>query len=514
MVYRWVVFGVFSFFVVLGGVVALIYAYQSSGLNGVVFSLESGFYDEEIELEINPDGTLLMQPIDIKYNMNGDDLEETSVPYDEKIKLNIPDEGYNLYTITAYACKEGGECTEPQTATYVLGKNLGEDVTTDIININSSQKNLYDYDIGIMVGGRTYDENFASGNINAKGNYNNRGKEWMRSAFVTGFNPGGSIIWEQEGYIGISGGSSSEYDVKSIKVSMELQDGNTKTFRLRSGSQDRDMGNIRSSIVDRLAEESAFDGRTGTKRVVVFLNGNYYGLFDMQETFSEQNLAQKFQLSKSKNVKRVSGSEIDVFAAFDIKDEYWEDLDSVENRDRIEELIDMNDYLKYFAIFILTNNTDWPMNNFTVWRYEKGKMRDNKYEDGRIRFLIRDTDIIYHLDDNANWFEGANGDIFQQIMDNEYRGAGSSFRKVMESEYYRQKFVDLLRDLIDGPFATENVLKIVDEEKSKIEHQIKLFYSDDEYEVWGRQIDLLKAAVSMREEQIRADVDRYFGVEL
>ena len=513
---RWIVVGVIGVLAVAGMVVALVYTLQSLGLRGVSFSAESGFYERDIDLEIKPDGWFLTQPISIKYNMNGDDLENTNDLYSGAIKLEVPEEGYKLYTITVTACKKDNECTEPEVATYVLGKNLDEDVTIDIVNINSSQHNLYDYNEGIMVGGRTYDENEAVGAGGfIEGNYNNRGKGWMRDAFITRFNTGGEVIWNQGARIGISGGTSSSYAVKSLKVSIVPQDGgNPMTFRLRSGSQDQFSGNVRSSVVDRLAEESGFDGRTGSKRMVVFLNGDYYGIFDMQTTFSEQNLLQRFNLSKEKNIKRVSSSEKDVFGAFKIEEEYWDGLDSEENRKRIEEMVDMDDYLEYYAISILVNNTDWPTNNFAAWRFKNNGKTDNKYEDGRIRFLIRDTDLIYYTEGNIDWFDGAIGDIFQSMMDNENRGNSSSFRQVMSSKYYSQRFIELLRELINGPFATENVLRIIDEEAAKIEHQVKLFSSAEEYEEWKDQIELMRKAASGREGQMRWNVKEYFDTEL
>lgn len=514
---RWIVFGVIGVFGVFGVVAGLIYSYLSLGLEGVTFSLESGFYNDDVYLEIKPRGTLLAQPIAIKYNMNGDDLEDTSELYNGSIKLEVPEEGYTLYTITAVACKGDEECTDSEVATYVLGKDLDEDVTIDIVNINSSQKNLYDYDIGIMVGGRTYDENETVDNRGyIGGNYNNRGKGWMREAYITRFDTGGGLVWDQNVYMGISGGTSAAFDVKSIKISMNTQDeeNNLETFRLRSGSQDQFSGNIRSSVVNRLVEESRFDGGAGSRRMVVFLNGEYYGIFDLQNSFSERNLSKKFGLTKKKNIEKNRGSEKSVFESFGIDEWYWDDLDLSENRARIEELIDTDNYLKYYAIFILVNNTDWPMNNFEAWRYNNGEPIINKYEDGRIRFLIRDTDLVYYTDGNIEWFKSAIGDIFEYLMENKYNGNGSSFRKVMESKYYRQEFIDLLRELLDGPFATENVLKIIDEEAAKIEHQVKLFSFEEGHKAWVEQIELMKKAVSKRENEIRADVKKYFDIEL
>lgn len=516
--YRWIIFGGFSALIIIGVAVGLlIYTTQSFGLEGVSFSVESGFYENDIDLKIGPDGVFLTQPITVKYNMNGDDLGSTSELYNGSIKLEVPEEGYKLYTVTANACKENGECTDPEVVTYVLGKNLDEDVTIDIVNINSSQRNLYDYDTGIMVGGRTYDENEAvrsEGYIG--GNYNNRGKGWMRDAYITRFDTSGELVWDQGAYIGISGGTSSAYDVKSIKVSMYSQEdkGNAETFRLRSGSQDQFSGNIRSSVISRLVDESHFDGGTGSRRMVVFLNGEYYGIFDLQNSFSEQNLVEKFGLTKKKNVEKNRGSERGVFESFGINKEHWDNLGLSENRRRLEELIDMEDYLKYYAILILANNTDWPMNNFEAWRYRNGDPLTNRYEDGRIRFLIRDTDLIYYTEGNIGWFEGAIGDIFVFLMEEKYNGVGSSFNKVMESECYRQEFIELLRELINGPFATENVLKIIDEEAAKIEHQVKLFSSEEEYNEWVKQIELMQKAVLKRENEIKSDVQKYLKVKI
>lgn len=519
-IYKWTILSVFGGLMIVGVIIGLLICITSPfELRGVSFNVESGFYDESIDLEIETDGGFWSQPSIVKYNLNGDDLENTGELFNESIKLEVPEEGYKLYTVTAKACKENGECTDSEVATYVLGKNLVEDITIDIVSINSSQKNLYDYDTGIMVGGRTYDENSANGGMGfIGGNYSNRGKKWMRKAYIVRFNDNGQKIWDQDAYLGISGGTSAAYGVKSLKIVMASkgEDGNNEeTFRLRSGSQDQFSANIRSSVVDRLAEQCGFDGRTGTDRIVVFLNGEYYGLFDMQTTFSEHNLLQKFELGDEKKIKKFRGSEKSVFEAFGLDESYWENLDSSENRERLEKEIDIDDYLMYYAIFILTNNTDWPMNNFEAWKYKDvDNAQHNKYEDGRIRFLIRDTDLVYYTEGNIGWFEGAIGDIFVFLMEEKYNGARSSFKKVMESEDYRERFIDLLREYLDGPFATENILRIIDEEAAKIEHQVKLFSSKEEYNEWTKQIELMRKAVSKREGEIKVDVQKYFGVKL
>lgn len=512
--YCWLIIGMVLLCCAIA-IFALIYALNSFGLMGVSFSEKNGFYSSDLYISIKPEGFLLVNEPVIKYNLDGDDLFDSGEWFDGTIKLEVPENGYQLYTITAFACTNDDSCTDPQTATYVLGKNLSEDVTIDIVNVNSSKKSLYDYGTGIMVGGRTYDENFveSSGGYVA-GNYNNRGKKWMRKAFITRFDVDGEVIWDQDAYIGISGFTSSSNSIKSLKVTMSSEDGTEgKTVRLRSGNQDQFSGNIRSSIVDRLAEESKYSGSAGTRRMAVFLNGQYYGIFDLQDTFSEQNLAKKFNLEKANKIEKHSGTEKSVFNVFGITSDVWENLNLNVNRSRLEELIDMDDYLDYYTFFILVNNTDWPMNNFEAWRYRDDSV-GNKYADGRLRFLIRDTDLIYYTEGNINWFDGAVGDIFADLMENKHNGNGSSFSKVMASEYYRQKFINMVKELLEGPFKTENVLKIIDEEAEKIEHQVKLFSTEEEYEDWVGQIELMKKAASERENKVKADIQKYFGVKI
>ena len=128
--------------------------------------------------------------------------------------------------------------------------------------------------------------------------------------------------------------------------------------------------------------------------------------------------------------------------------------------------------------------------------------------------MIRDTDLVYYTEGNTNWFDGAVGDIFEDFMKNEHNGKDSSFRKVMASDYYRQKFINMVKEWLEGPFKTENVLKIIDEEAEKIEHQVKLFSTEEEYEDWVGQIELMKKAASERENKVKADIQKYFGVKL
>ena len=504
------VFFLFLFFVAIIGLI-VVFIVRYSGFGEIIFSHKNGFYDEDIIVKIDVADKIFGKRGSIQYNMNGDDLNDTYELYKNGIKLSKPDKGYELYSITARVCYKEG-CSDRKVGTYVLGDDLKNDITIDVININSSQKNLYDYYTGIMVGGRTFDLNEQSASLDdwyVGGNYNNRGKKWMRDAYINMFDTSGGEIWDQDCFIEVSGGTSASYAVKSLKVTLPLQEQNKNgdfvTFRLRSGSQDQFTGNIRSSIVSRLVEQSRFDIGTTTKRVVVFLNGDYYGIFDMQQNFSDAYLMEKYGLEKKKYLKKARGSEKGVLGSLGVSEDLWENLNTAEARTSLEEKVDMDNYLKYYATQILINNTDWPMNNYEAWKYD-GKKNDEYGKDGKVRFLLYDTDLVYYTEGNIEWFDGAIGDIFDYLMEGKYNGSDSTFRKVMDSDYYRDKFINLVESLLDGVYSSENVLMIVNEEAEKIEHQVRLFSNEDEYLKWMNDIELLKKAASEREGSLREKI--------
>ncbi len=509
-----------SFLIVIAAVASTFISFPVP-YEGFDFNLASGFYSEDIAVEIETKGSSLAENPTIKYNMDGDSMEESSTDYNGPIALTVPETGYKLYTITAEACSSEGKCFEPKVATYILGKDLSSDVTLDVISLNSPKKGLYDYEIGILVPGIMYDQNKNSGAAYIEGNYNQRGKKWERDAHLTMLSKNGDVLINQPVLIETSGGTSSAYEIKSLKISRysdglkfpikynEEESTELDSFRIRAGGQDQYTGNVRSSVVSRLAEESGFDGYSKTKRAVVFLNGEYYGLFDIQQNFSDLYLATKYGLPNEKNVKKAKGAEASVLKNLGCT--ITSEL--VRNREELEKQIDIDNYLTYYALEILWNNTDWPMNSFEGWKYA-GIMDENKYTDGRIRFLVYDTDLVYYIKGNAEYFYGATGDNFAAIMEDYGRGDNNAFRIIMKSDYYRNKFLGILKNLMSTSFETNNVLRIIDEEANKIEHQVKVFSSDKEYQEWKNWIALMKKAASERNAVVRADVRKYFGVDL
>lgn len=305
--------------------------------DAVRFNLESGYYTETISVSLKKDPKFPWSA-EIYYTLDGNDPTIESARYRGRILLE-PDEELQVYPLKVVVYYRG-EYSDIFERTYIIGDGF-DFCGMEIVSITSDSANLYDYETGILVPGKTYDDNVSAGVEGyVSGNYNQRSEEWIRNAHMTVLNSDGYVEMEQRVGLGVSGWTSASMEVKSLKlyanyfgnisdqkfvINYEFDKGKeSRTYSfvdeyasicLRAGSQDRVNGNIRSAIVSRLAQESGFDGCTDTKRCIVFLNGEFYGIFDIQQNYSNSHLAKRFGLEYSEFIEKNKGKEGNVFQA-------------------------------------------------------------------------------------------------------------------------------------------------------------------------------------------------------
>lgn len=495
----------------------------------IVFSEESGFYDETITVSLTKNMEI-PNSASIYYTLDGDDPTVEKNRYTGSIHLEKKKD-LVIYPLKAVIYYDG-EYSEIYEKTYVLSDNVSNGYNINVVSITSDSNNLYDYETGILVPGKTYDDNYAMNSeaLYIPGNYNRREEDWIRCGHMTMFNIDGNLMIDQNIGIGVSGGTSSSFESKSLKIYadeiydkskdkliIDLRNENHfyskysfvneyNSIRLRSGSQDMITGNIRSAVISRLVQSSGLDNCTSTNRCIVYLNSEFYGIYDIQQNYSSSYLADRYSLDDSDSIEKIKGSEVDSFIKAGISDYFKADLENPYNREILEQYVDMDNFLKYYAINILCNNTDWPGNSFEIWRYRGAEDISNPYSDGRYRFLIYDTDMIY--DTNSAW----DYDILKALMDGTIRGEGSVFSNVMASSYYRNKFVTLICDLMNSTFSVENIMSIISEENAKIAKVRTNYYDEEAINGAEFYVDLMKQAVQKRPDEIAYDFSYYFGL--
>ncbi len=497
-------------------------SYLNPDAEAVSIAQPSGFYEDALLLTPEPAKDLPRQAV-LRYTLDGNDPTPESPSCEGGIRLTPRAGQVTVYPLKIAVCYKG-ECQTVAERTYVIGDRATTRFTLPVISIACTEEALYDSETGIFA------------------NYSNQTDDWICPAWFTLFRPDGTLLLERGIGLGVAGGTSAAFPVKSLRIEGGAEydarfDGleltllgestlptafpritNYNHVRLRSGSQDLYDGcNIRSSLISRLAEQSNFDGCTATQRCIVYLNGAFYGIMDIQQPYSNSYLADRYGLPDNDQVQTVKGSEPLIFHSSDYTPLFEADLDDPANRDRLEACFDMDSFLLYYAIEILANNTDWPANNFEIWRYAGSPIDGNPYTDGRWRFLIYDADLIYftHMDEkyDGGFFQGCREDTFISLMEGLYRGEGSVFPAVMRSDYYRSRFITLVTDLLNTSFRTRNVLAIAGEEYARIRAESRLQLDADRVSEMDAAYQNLLRSVRDREDALREAFRTYFGVE-
>src|SRR5574344_235684 len=242
----------------------------------ISFNYTSGFYTNDIDIEI------------------------TKSLYDSPIHLSIIDDETKVYPLKVILYVNGSY-SKIYEEDYVLSTDDSYDLP--IISITSDWSNLYDYETGIMVDGASYDEGLGIPN------YKQRGEDWLRNGNFSYFDANGNS-YDEMIKIGAHAG-----DKKSFKIEFQndiqlistegveyYSTSKNKKYIIRMGSQDYLNGNIRTSLGYSLAKESNYTGTANGERIIVYLNGKFYGIGNLMETLSNKNISNKYDLEDNNKI--------------------------------------------------------------------------------------------------------------------------------------------------------------------------------------------------------------------
>ena len=390
----------------------------------VVASKPSGFYDEPFLLTLSaPKG------FDIYYTLDNSDPNEYSTKYSEPILIKDASSNPNNYSVrdgissldVYYPSELVDKCTIVKA--IAINKMSGERTNffyfnyfvgfqsktgyenMPIVTLNVRDEYLYDYDSGIYVTGRIYDESEHTGYPETyPANYHQKGKEWERPANFKYFDGNKILQSEQNIGIRIHGGWSRAFNQKSFNLYARKDYSGTSTFNykffddinahslmLRSGGyRDTDLTKIRDSLNQDFSVNESFDVQRSFP-TIVFLNGEYWGIYNLQERFSDHYVEEHHGVD-NKKILIIRNDEIDEGQQTDFH--FYEELVSFfqtndfSNPGKYEEaksFIDMSEFAQYMSTQLYVGNIDWPGNNVRVYK-------DVSDLNSKWHFMMYDTD--------------------------------------------------------------------------------------------------------------------------
>lgn len=482
----------------------------AEGSSGKVsFSHSEGFYSQDISvsLSIGDENSQIYYTTDGKSPITDGKLYKKPIPMSAKAIGGVE-------TLKVSA-KIGEEFTPIITKSYVLCTDFDQRFTDEtlIFVLSTDPDNLYNYETGIAVKGKVYDDwlenEYKGGEIpyNAPGNYFMTGREWEREMHVEVFTQDGSRVINQLAGAKTVGGYSRAVDQKSFKLiarkSYDPENGKFKypffpdakdasgmqiaefdRIVLRNGANDREFAGVRDELSGELARQAGFPSTQNAVPAAVFLNGEYYGYSWVHENYNEDYLATQFGGEKD-NYQVVQnteeGKEGDEKAVADYAKAYAlleKDMTNDKIFEEFCELVDIDNYMMYAAIQIYIDNLDWPGNNFKAFRYYPTEGEENltEWQDGKWRFLLFDVEFAWSLYGNT-----VNNRMLSNLISGRHQSGYSRYiDSLMKREDMQAKLSSLLMDLANHSFGVSNVNKVLDE-KIDISDNEQMFALDKGY---------------------------------
>ena len=348
--------------------------------NEVIFSQASGFLNNPFSLTLSGNSGSQV----IRYTIDGSSPSNNSSIYSSPIAI------LNNTSVRAAIFSENYLPSPVKTESYIINSNH----EIDVMLISIDPYDLFDDENGIYVFGEegTYDEWVPYFGANFW-------EDWEKPAHFTFHDNENDETVEFNSGVKIFGGwSRGQNGQKSLSFFARGQYGDSEfehdffdnlnydefeSFVLRNSGQDWLRSNMKDIMLTSLMRGSELDFQEYNP-VATYINGEYWGMYNMREKINEHMLASKHDIDANSITLLTNNGEVIEGSNEEYNDliDYIEttDLSIDSNFEYVKENIDLKQYALYQATNIFINNTDWPGNNIKFWKSPETKWRWIMYD--------------------------------------------------------------------------------------------------------------------------------------
>lgn len=502
----------------------------------VKLSKQGGFYEKPFELELSAsEGQTIYYTLDGTDPTTSDTRQKYTSPLriddrkgDEnvlsafdpmKVTLNYDSEDVSVpkkkdvdkaTVIRACAVSSSGRAGRAVTATYFVGTSSEKHNGLPIVSVVTDPESLYDYDTGIYMLGKVYEEYLAEHpnaqrNGSVPANYNQRGRDWERPCHVEYYSADGDTILSQDCGIRTQGGwSRSDYqksfrffarssygsDTFDAELWADAKDSEGKTvdkystFVLRNGGNDCNYSKFKDPMLQSMISERLPDTQS-TSACVLFIDGEYWGLYTLTQDMSAEYFSEKYDVPEDEVICVRSGAldegrDEDIFLYEDMLSFITDNpMSDEKNYKKACELIDMDNFIEYCAAEMYFFNTDWPQNNFGCWRTREAD-DSNPAADGRWRFYLFDTESsCSHYTDKHE-----KKSIFTYLREHSDEGLGGIICSLIENEDFQIKLTTSIMKLANMNYSYDNFTKTLAQYKAVYYKELYKYFN--RFPTWAK----------------------------
>ena len=250
------------------------------------------------------------------------------------------------------------------------------------------------------------------------------------------------------------------------------------------GGQDQSASIIRNELCENLAL-AVSDHIVGSRSryCVLFLDGNYSGIYALSEKMNEQHYANLAGVSKKSvttldsEVPRTSDMYLDVF-----KFCADNDMSLPENYQHIQTLLDIDSLIDWVFLEGYFANSDLTYGNLRFCRSSE--------DDGRWRFMFYDLDATL----NESYLNHA---ILLHRNNVQCVLVTGLFADLWENEDFRDRFLTRAAELLNGPLSDDAVLREIDRLAEEIAPEVARDFAvaKRSYQDWEAAVEALRSFI-------------------
>lgn len=487
----------------------------------IVFSHEGGeFNGQSIDLSGAAEGE------EIRYTLDATIPNQTSSLYTSPITISQDT------VIRAKIFKDNYIPSRTDTRTYITSNTHD----LPIVTLVSEPYNFFDQQYGLYEYGP--EENYEN-NLPFFGA--NFWQDWERDVHFSFYEPTGELGVALDAGVKIFGAWSRANDQRSMSIHARGRYGYGKleypifpsldydkfeSIVLRSSGNDWMKTNIKDVIATSLMEDSGLEYQAH-RSAVVYLNGEYWGFYNIREKVNDHFLDDKINVDKSEiniltnNGEIVKGSntaynEIINFVTNN-------SLTVQSNYNYVASQIDIDNYITYQVAQIYLDNTDWPGNNIKFWNSPETKWR----------WILYDTDFAFGRPWESPPFY--DNDTLSFALDPYGPGwpnpAWSTLlaRKLMENTTFKNKFINHFADEMNTRFKADAVRNHINSVANSVSSEITRHFAHwsnwdnrspywrnqgmlSSYGEWQSEVDKILDFTDNRIPSLAGHFRSYFGI--
>ncbi|MCQ2434894.1 MAG: CotH kinase family protein [Oscillospiraceae bacterium] len=479
-----------------------------------VFSAEGGFYDSAFDLSLSgQNGCTVLYTLDgsdprqsysakqyqgsINIRNNTNDDNKLAAVRDISLRgYTPPDYKIDKGMIVRAVCKDSqGNFSKVATNSYFVGKTASYYKDMKVLSISTDSDNFFDKESGIYMIGNQYDRwkqsgsfdpNLDVGSSENPTNYNMEGMNWERPCNIQVFEQGELKFTEDVG-VRISGNWTTAFPQKSMtfyarrdyganKMQYDFFEGGArdidgskikeyKKVTIRNGGNGYDNCRFRDDLNQSLAEGLNL-GKQAKQDYVVFLDGEFWGSYSMQEKLDENYIESHYHIAADNVTTVKNGYEYDgQQSTYQDFQQFWNwamsaDMSNASNYQKVCDAVDVPGLMDFvtFESYIVNWDCMLNNNNWMIWRADETDA-SNPYADGKWRFLLFDTEYSSGYDGQCS----VRRNYFQDMdRSGKNTSLGSLFFKLMQNSEFKQQFQKRYQAIVADNFDAQKVSAKID----------------------------------------------------